>query len=611
MSDTAFNPPNRVEVPQGDSSQSLQALDLRTEGSASSKQSRRPTVQFSEGNDGKRSQIPGEMWLKAGQGSDGLARRYTIPPHAGMRSRGERLLHLARIQLLEVIEQNGSNLSEEVHEKLKGVEEMMRSIEVHDSEDSFSARPFSPVGSPTVAEGRRSSKVAFRRLSASCLLSRSPNLDTEVARYIKGTCTTDQARRPSSMSLDLDRRRPSATSDGSNVSDSIKELDTQTVQLLEKVGAFDCDCGAIATQLDSGILALLFGSIMTRTGLLQDLSPLILNGNEETTGAFEERMRTFFLAAEQAYMQNPYHNSTHAADVLMMMHWFLNSRYLRSNLNPLDQLMCYIAAAIHDMGHDGVNNMFHQKTRSILSLRYNDRSPLENMHVALAFETMKAQQECNWFELITRAYVNEGAAKEGAKAVDLQHYVRAGIISMVLATDNTKHDHLIADLGDVLAEHDKTPLDQSVSPAMRSPLSLGQKDAAHQKIPEVVLHAADISNPARPVPIMLYWTRRVLMEFWAQGDEEKRLGLEISPLCDRSTGISSVPQGQIGFATFVVRPLFMQLARLIPEVEVALDQLEKNGEYWKRRKEENASFEDVFGAIEETDSVATLEIQKS
>jgi len=612
MPDAAFNPPKRVEVPDGDSSRSLRALDLRTEGppGSSSKKSRRPTVQFLEGNDGKRSQVPGDVWMKAGHGSDGLARRYTVPPHAGMRSRGERLLHLARIQLLEVIEHKGANLSEEVHEKLKEVEEMMRSIEVHDSEESFSARPFSPVGSPIVGEGRRSSKGAFRRLSASCLLSRSPNLDTEVARYIKGTCTTDQSRRPSAMSLDLDRRRPSATSDGSNVSDSVKELDSQMVQLLEKVGSFECDCGAIATQLDSPILGLLFGSVMNRTGLIQDLSPLILNEAEEASaGAFEERMSSFVVAVEQAYMQNPYHNSTHAADVLMMMHWFLNSRYLRSNLNPLDQLMCYIAAAIHDMGHDGVNNMFHQKTRSILSLRYNDRSPLESMHVALAFETMKAQQECNWFELITRAYVNEGGAKDGAKAVDLQHYVRAGIISMVLATDNTKHDHLIADLGDVLAEYEKTqqPLDQAGSPNMRSPLSLGQKDAAHQKIPEVVLHAADISNPARPEPIMLYWTRRVLTEFWAQGDEEKRLGLEISPLCDRSTGISTVPQGQIGFASFVVRPLFQQLARLIPEVEIALEQLEKNGEYWKRRKEENASFEDVFGADDEEDPVTTLE----
>jgi len=571
--------------------------------SAGSKQKadRRRTVQFLEGSDNKRSQIPGELWLKTGSASDSLGRR-SLVAHAGVQSRGERMLQLARVHLMEAMENEA--VTPALLEKLKDVQRLIRQVEVHDDENA--GRPFSP-GSPIVEESsRRSSKGYYRRLSASSLLSRSPNLDTEVARYIKGTCTTDQARRPSAMSIDLDRRRPSQTSEtGSTYSDSITQLDSQTMALMEKVGSFEVDCGAIAAQVESGVLALLFGTVMSRTGLIQDLVPLILKP-DASGGAFEERMSSFIIAAEQAYLQNPYHNSTHAADVLMMMHWFWSTKWLQRNLSPLDQLMCYISAAIHDMGHDGVNNMFHQKTRSILSLRYNDRSPLENMHVALAFETMKAQQECNWFELISRAFVNDGTkdSKEDAKAVDLQHYVRAGIISMVLSTDNTKHDHLIADLGEVLSDFEKTqrPLEQTDgSVELRSPLSFptGHKDDRQQKIPEVVLHAADISNPARPEPIMLYWTRRVLTEFWAQGDEEKRLGLEVSPLCDRTTGSTTVPGGQIGFATFVVRPLFMQLARLIPEVSEALDQLEKNGEFWKRKKEVNTTFEEIFPVIED------------
>merc|ERR1719321_357161 len=55
------------------------------------------------------------------------------------------------------------------------------------------------------------------------------------------------------------------------------------------------------------------------------------------------------------------------------------------------------------------------------------------------------------------------------------------------------------------------------------------------------IHAADISNPVKSRPVMLSWTEKVLVEFWSQGDEERALGLAISPLCDR-TG-ANVPQG--------------------------------------------------------------------
>ena len=56
----------------------------------------------------------------------------------------------------------------------------------------------------------------------------------------------------------------------------------------------------------------------------------------------------------------PYHNTMHAADVTMMMHHFL----LASNMawvSPIEHLTSLLAAAVHDVGHDGVNNLFHTK----------------------------------------------------------------------------------------------------------------------------------------------------------------------------------------------------------------------------------------------------------
>jgi hypothetical protein len=77
---------------------------------------------------------------------------------------------------------------------------------------------------------------------------------------------------------------------------------------------------------------------------------------------------------------------------------------------------------------------------------------------------------------------------------------------------------------------------------------------------KVLVKGADVSNPAKPLPIYLHWTEKILEEFYDQGDEEKRLGLPVTsmPQCDRSK--PSVPAGQKGFIAFVVRPIFSALA---------------------------------------------------
>lgn len=48
-----------------------------------------------------------------------------------------------------------------------------------------------------------------------------------------------------------------------------------------------------------------------------------------------------------------------------------------------------------------------------------------------------------------------------------------------------------------------------------------------------MLHCADLSNPAKPHGIASPWAERVLEESFQQGDEEKKLGIDVGPLGDR------------------------------------------------------------------------------
>ena len=56
----------------------------------------------------------------------------------------------------------------------------------------------------------------------------------------------------------------------------------------------------------------------------------------------------------------------------------------RKVCDELMMLACYLAAAIHDYEHGGVNNDFLIQTRDKLAVTYNDTSPLENHHLAAA-----------------------------------------------------------------------------------------------------------------------------------------------------------------------------------------------------------------------------------
>ena len=76
---------------------------------------------------------------------------------------------------------------------------------------------------------------------------------------------------------------------------------------------------------------------------------------------------------------------------------------------------------------------------------------------------------------------------------------------------------------------------------------------------QIALKCADICNPCRPWEVSRAWSLQVSEEFYRQGDLERRLGLSVTPLCDRYT--SSVSKIQTGFFRFIAAPLFEEWHR--------------------------------------------------
>ncbi|KAG9349470.1 hypothetical protein JZ751_027915 [Albula glossodonta] len=228
---------------------------------------------------------------------------------------------------------------------------------------------------------------------------------------------------------------------------------------------------------------------------------------------------SFVEALEVGYSKhkNPYHNLTHAADVTQTAHYLMLHTGIMHWLTELEILAMVFAAAIHDFEHTGTTNNFHIQTRSEVAILYNDRSVLENHHVSAAYRLMQ-EDEMNILVNLSK---------------DDWRELRALVIEMVMSTDMSCHFQQI-----------KT---------MRS--SLQQPEGIDKaKALSLMLHAADISHPAKSWSLHYRWTRALMEEFFRQGDKEAALGLPFSPLCDRKA--TMIAQSQIGFIDFIVEPTF-------------------------------------------------------
>eukprot|EP01113_Clastostelium_recurvatum_P005029 TRINITY_DN12230_c0_g1_i4.p1 TRINITY_DN12230_c0_g1~~TRINITY_DN12230_c0_g1_i4.p1 ORF type:complete len:847 (-),score=179.11 TRINITY_DN12230_c0_g1_i4:67-2607(-) len=265
----------------------------------------------------------------------------------------------------------------------------------------------------------------------------------------------------------------------------------------------------------------------------------------------KDKLENFLVAIENGYLENPYHNSTHAADVLIGCNFFMHHAPQWKEVDPIEKLATIIAAAIHDYGHPGVNNAFLVNTGHELAVRHNDQSVLENHHCAEAFMVLQ-RPECNFLAEFS--------------APDMQR-LRKMIIDMVLATDMARHLEIVAQF--------------------QNRLSTGGLDLSTKEdrslLQRMTIKCSDISNPAKPILVYDRWVENVLEEFYSQGDIEKSLKMPVTAFMDRTRPTPA--KCQIGFINFIVLPTFKLWTGYVQTPEV-LKTLEDNLERWKAIEEQ-------------------------
>ncbi|XP_012590418.1 PREDICTED: high affinity cGMP-specific 3',5'-cyclic phosphodiesterase 9A, partial [Condylura cristata] len=165
------------------------------------------------------------------------------------------------------------------------------------------------------------------------------------------------------------------------------------------------------------------------------------------------------LCVQENYRNNPFHNFRHCFCVAQMMYSMICLCGLQEKLSQMDILALMTASICHDLDHPGYNNTYQVNARTELAVRYNDISPLENHHCAVAFRIL-ARPECDIFANLPA---------EGFRQI------RQAMITLILATDMARHAEIVdafkekAENFDYSNEEHVTLVSAGLSPAPPSP----------------------------------------------------------------------------------------------------------------------------------------------
>lgn len=303
---------------------------------------------------------------------------------------------------------------------------------------------------------------------------------------------------------------------------------------LDNRNEWDCNIFALDKNSERGPLYTMAHALIHDYGLTEKL--------DIPTSA----LHNFLKGLEDGYEEVPYHNSTHAADVLHALHFFLRSSDMSRHMTSLELLAALVAAAAHDFKHPGVNNAFLINSGHELAVRYNDRSPLENFHAA------------EMFGLLSKASADILIGLSSQE----RHTFRHIVIEMILATDMAQHFSNVSEF--------KAKLEAG--------LNLEEHNDRLEFL-KFMLKCADISNPAKDRELATSWAYRVTREKLDQGRRESEMGIEVNGVSDQ--GNFSTARNQIDFIDFIVYPTLSLLWMFETSLRDVLEsRLQKSRNTW-------------------------------
>ena len=295
---------------------------------------------------------------------------------------------------------------------------------------------------------------------------------------------------------------------------------------------------------------------------------------EQAKNAFAEVIRDNYISAKLDHVgYKSYHTFTHAVDVMLTTHAIIfDTAYLA--FTPAERTALVTAALCHDVLHPGVNNLYFVNTKDPLADKY------ENVGGILERQSIDFT-----LPLIAKyGIVNPEATQLYIDAIDWTDMSKHG---KMMKDMEAFHPDFIKSLNEARKEKGVEEKDSGIDKQdCKAGVNLSNFLTKDQRssFATLILHCADVSNPVKKWEYCERWAVLVMLEFFGQGDFEKANGLPVSMNCDRES--TKTPQCQIGFAMFVIKPLFTLLTKFLPVVGGKyLKQCDINMSKWNALKE--------------------------
>ncbi|KRX00205.1 hypothetical protein PPERSA_10704 [Pseudocohnilembus persalinus] len=271
-------------------------------------------------------------------------------------------------------------------------------------------------------------------------------------------------------------------------------------------------------------------------------------------------MRQFLDQLKYQYNKrnNPFHNFFHALTVMQGCHYLATTTVLKNYLSDL-QIFCVVFSGLcHDVNHTARTNIYEVNSMSKLAIRYNDKSVLEQHHIAQTFKILKNQ--------------NSNILKNVQPKELIQ--IRQQMVNNILMTDNQSHFTNLKQFEKL------TPLKEVDE--------LNKTDS--DLITGMVVHAADFYGNAQKFQISKIWSYRVSFEFQRQYMQEAEMNLPQTPYYKDLHKLSVLAKGEAGFSKFIVTPLWKSLNEYLQlQLQEPIKNLEQNLKQWEIYSDEQTN----------------------
>ncbi|KAJ7118646.1 hypothetical protein C8R43DRAFT_88344 [Mycena crocata] len=268
-----------------------------------------------------------------------------------------------------------------------------------------------------------------------------------------------------------------------------------------------------------------------------------VEGIQEAVGVQMAQIPPFIQHLRHIYRwQNSYHNFEHALDVLQATYSYLraadmvppldilldgdrmwspssspsrnnNDKHLLAALTPPDLLTLFLAAIGHDVGHPGFTNLFMNNAATPLSVVFDGKSALEQMHCALLLRVMRAHGLGGVLDDVR--LVNAS----GGDATTLGAENRKLLWETVLATDMSVHDAFMRRFEELIEAERGSSHSQTTGAQGREATDNANSNSRMYRritICQAIIKCADISNPSRPYYISQHWATALMREWNSQ-----------------------------------------------------------------------------------------------